>query len=326
MNFPKLIVIIALILFTSIAFLSIFTSKSPSSGKESPSTSLQEIILDEEEQSVIPAKQIFALSPKSEQQPQIKELPEANRIEEFFNKSAPMLPIVETITYKSRVSWQKGRPAWLSDYASHFKTSRHFIARSLNGKPNYLKQEVGEGDKFNVLKLDKNFEFYLIADTSRCRLWFYYIDLDTGENVLLKSYPITLGRLDSSKTSGLLTPLGCYTLGSRTAVFKPGVKGPYHGKQVEMMTVFGTRWIPFESEVGPCSAPAKGFGIHGMPWERDSNGKLTDTSAAIGKYESDGCVRLSTADIEELYAIIITRPTQIEIVRDFHDSKLSRKD
>ena len=141
------------------------------------------------------------------------ELPEADRIEELFNKDGPKLPIVETITYKSLVPWQKGRPAWLSDYAGHYETSRHFIARSLNGKPDYFKQELAEGARFNVLRKDKNFEFALIVDTSRCKMWFYYVDLDQKQKVLLKTYQVGLGRLDASKTSGLLTPLGKYTLG-----------------------------------------------------------------------------------------------------------------
>ena len=89
-------------------------------------------------------------------------LPEADRIEELFNKQDPRLPIVETIIYKSRVPWQKGRPAWLSDYASHYETSRHFIARSLNGSPDYLKQDLAEGNRFNVLRLDKEINFYLL--------------------------------------------------------------------------------------------------------------------------------------------------------------------
>ena len=252
-----------------------------------------------------------------------RELPDADRIEELFAIEGPKLPIVETIIYKSRVPWQKGRPAWLSDYAGHYETSRHFIARSLNGKPDYLKQELAEGAKFNVLRKDKNFEFALIVDTSRCKMWFYYVDLDEKKRVLLKTYQVGLGRLDASKTSGLLTPLGKYTLADRVAIFKPKTTGPYQGKKVEMITVFGTRWIPFGTEIGTCTAPAKGFGIHGTPWIPNAKGELVDQLDGIGKYESDGCVRLSTADMEELFAIIITKATIIEIVRDFSESSLA---
>ena len=248
------------------------------------------------------------------------ELPEADRIEELFNKDGPKLPIVETITYKSLVPWQKGRPAWLSDYAGHYETSRHFIARSLNGKPDYFKQELAEGARFNVLRKDKNFEFALIVDTSRCKMWFYYVDLDQKQKVLLKTYPVGLGRLDASKTSGLLTPLGKYTLGDRVAIFKPKTMATHQGKKVEMITIFGTRWIPFDAEVGSASAPAKGFGLHGTPWLPNAKGELVDQVDSIGKYESDGCVRLLTPDMEEIFSIIITKPATIEIVRDFTDS------
>lgn len=249
-----------------------------------------------------------------------QEPPEANRIEEFFNLTDPKFPIVETITYKSRVSWQKGRPAWLSDYANHYKTSRHFIARSLNGKPDYLKQDLGEGARFNILNPEKNIHFNLIIDISRCKMWFYYHDLNTKEKVLVKTYPVGLGRIDHSKISGYLTPLGVYSLGSRIAVYTPKMMGTHNGAKVEMMRVFGTRWIPFEKEISATTAPAKGFGIHGLPWTL-KNGSLMEDMASLGKYESDGCVRMSTADIEELYAIIITRPTTVEIVKDFFDAE-----
>ena len=57
-----------------------------------------------------------------------------DRIHEFFTTGINKLPIVETITYTPRVQWLEGRAAWVSDYASYYGTSRHFIARSLNGK------------------------------------------------------------------------------------------------------------------------------------------------------------------------------------------------
>ena len=247
-------------------------------------------------------------------------LPEADHIQELFNIDEPKLPIVETIIYKSRVPWQKGRPAWLSDYASHFSTSRHFIARSLNGEPDYFKQDVNEGDRFNILQ--KNIHFYLLIDTSRSKMWFYSIDLDSNERILLKTYQVGLGRIDSSKPSGLLTPLGQYTLGSKIAIYKPKMTGFHNGQQVEMIRIFGSRWIPFEKEVGICTAPASGFGLHGVPWTSDQKGDLTENIASLGKYESDGCIRLATKDIEELFAIIITKPTTIELVKDFYEAKL----
>lgn len=323
MTLPKVLAVLSIILFTTIGIAALFKERSPKSVAQQ--ASLQpplEIELDQTIQTVIPA--VVSSVPSRSIESFIEttplsaiDLPDANRIEEFFNKDGKTLPIVETITYKSRVPWLKGRPAWLSDYASYYETSRHFIARSLNGKPDYLKQELAEGDRFNVFRKDKTIQFHLVVDTSRCKMWLYCLDLEEQQKILLKTYSVGLGRIDSSKTSGLLTPLGNYTLGDRIAIYKPKVIGTHHGKKIEMITVFGTRWIPFEKELEGCTAPAKGFGLHGIPWFIDTDGQLKENISSIGKYESDGCIRLSTADMEELFAIIITKPTIIEIVPDF---------
>jgi hypothetical protein len=251
------------------------------------------------------------------------EITDVDRIPQLFALDSSKLPIVETIFYTSRVPWMKDRPAWIADYASHYATSRHFIARSLNRKPDYFTQKVSPGDRFNVFKRDQNIQFHLLIDLSRCRMWFYYYDLDSNERVLLKTYHVGLGRIDSKRTSGYLTPTGKYFLGTKIAVYKPGTMGFFQDHQTEMIRVFGTRWIPFEKEVEGCSESAKGFGIHGAPWTADlATGQLVEQRSKIGQYESDGCIRLFSEDIEELFSIIVTKPTQIELVKDFHDAKL----
>ena len=93
---------------------------------------------------------------------------------------------------------------------------------------------------------DKNFEFYLLIDSSRCKLWLYYIDFDLDERKLIKSYPVGLGRLDENKPSGNLTPLGKYLLGDKIVIYKPKMYGYHNGQKTEMVKVFGSRWIPFE--------------------------------------------------------------------------------
>ena len=98
--------------------------------------------------------------------------------------------------------------------------------------------------------------------------------------------------------------------------------GIHQGKKVEMVSVFGTRWIPFDKEIGFCTESAKGFGLHGTPCLSVSESDSSSICSSIGKYESDGCIRLSTQDMEELYAIIITKPTIIEIVPDFYASSI----
>lgn len=247
------------------------------------------------------------------------EFPEVDRIEELFDLYADKIPIVETVSFTSRVPWLKGRPAWIADYASHYQTSRHFIARSLNRKPDYLTQRVSPGDQFNVFKKDKNIKFHLLVDLSHCRMWFYYIDVDTNEKVLLKTYRVGLGKANSCKASGYLTPVGKYELGDKIVSYKAGVTGFFQDEKVEMIRIFGTRWLPFDKEIEGCSEPAKGYGIHGSPWVEDQGGHLVEDRSKIGKYDSDGCIRLNAEDIEEIFAIVITKPTTVEIVKEIRN-------
>lgn len=241
---------------------------------------------------------------------------DVDRIGEFFDLNGDALPIVETIRYSPNVSWSPHKLAWLADYAAHFCTSKHFISRSLaKGQPQYLNQNVAVGDRFNVLKKDRAFDFYLLVDISRARMWFYYRNLANGEKVLLKTYSIGVGRRDPRAASGTLTPLGKFQLGSKIIVYRPGARGHFRRKEVEMMSVFGTRWIPLEGIEGP-TLDLKGYGIHGTPWIWTGEERREDLSG-IGQYSSDGCLRMATCDMEELFAIVITKPTTVEIVSDF---------
>ncbi len=248
--------------------------------------------------------------------------PEVDRMAQLFNTCPPLLPIVETISYSGRVPWVTGRSAYLGDYASHYQTSKHFISRSLHGMGNYLSDIVSKGDRFNVLTTDKEIEFHLVLDLARLKIWVYYLDKGDDERVLLKSYPVCAGRLSSSTRSGSLTPLGTYSLGSEIAVYKPGAMGTYKNESKEMISIFGMRWIPFDREIAFCTAACKGLGIHGTPFRHTDSGELVEDRDCIGHYESNGCVRLLSEDIEELFAVIISRPSYIHIVRDFAEAKL----
>ena len=88
-------------------------------------------------------------------------------VDKFFRVGHDKLPIVETVTYKSRVPWMKGRPAWIADYSTHYSTSCHFISRSLNRKASYQENRVSSGDQFNVLRSDVPLNFYLLVDMSK---------------------------------------------------------------------------------------------------------------------------------------------------------------
>ena len=251
------------------------------------------------------------------------DFPEMDRIHQLFTTGPTKLPIVETVSYSSSVPWLKGRPAWVADYASHYQTSRHFIARSLNGKSDYFSQKIATGNRFNVFRADKRVEFYLLIDVSRLKMGFYYVDLDTQERVLLKTYKVGLGRTNPGAASGCTTPLGKYSLGSKIAIYKPGITGFLQDQKVEMIRIFGTRWIPFDQELENTSAPAKGYGIHGAPWKEDpKTGQLVENRNCIGTNDSDGCIRLQSEDMEELFSIVITKPTYVVIVKDFHEAML----
>jgi len=322
MSFPKLLVIGVIALLGTIGYFA--WKKQYSETPAERSLEIASIEITGEECREAPEDEIErsvtnTLLPKS----QDKDLPVADRISQLFQPFPPSLPIVETISYTSRVDWLKGRPAYLGDYANHFQTSRDFISRSLKGKGNYTTQAVSNGDRFNVYKKDRPLEFHLVLDLSRLKLWLYYFDKVGNERVLLKTYPVCAGRLDDSRPSGSLTPLGTYTLGSDTAAYKEGVMGTFNQKTKEMISIFGVRWIPFDCEVADCTASSKGLGLHGVPWKRDeAAGQLAEYKECIGRYESGGCVRLLTEDIEELFAVVTSKPSIIHIVKDFQDAKL----
>ena len=244
--------------------------------------------------------------------------PSVDRIHEFFSTGINKLPIVKTVSYSPRVDWLEGRAAWIADYASHFGTSRHFIARSLNGKADYIKQKVSHGDRFNVLDPEKNFEFYLKVDISKCNLDFYYTDLDSGEKTLIKTYKVGLGRLDPTSPSGSLTPTGKYILGEKVGIYKEDSKGLFQENEADMIQIFGTRWIPFGDELEGCTMGAKGYGLHGNPWlPNPETGVLEECRDTVGQYDSDGCIRLNKEDIEELFSIIVSsRRTVIDISKE----------
>jgi len=325
----RLLGITAVILFGMIGILALMKhrdSAEPQIVVSQDSSSLPpiELIIDEPPEVIEPVKE------EKKQEPTIKSypvaadgLPKADRIHQLFTTGYERLPFILDVTYKSKVPWLKDRQAWISDYATHYKTSRHFIGRSLHGKGNYYKHNVSNNDHFTVIDPDKNIEFYLLVDLSRAKMWFYAFDPSSHQRWLLKDYVVGLGRPDPLKSSGLLTPKGKYLLGERIAAYKPKTMGDFKGTKTEMIRVFGTRWIPFEKEISGTTAPAKGFGIHGVPWIEDpATGELKEDLDSLSTYNSDGCIRLASEDIEEIYAIIPGHPTTIELVNDFHDAKL----
>lgn len=232
-------------------------------------------------------------------------------------------PIIETVRYSSRVEWKPRKQAWLVDYATHYRTPLDFIVRSIAGRPGVEAPPVKEGQQFTVLRSNVSFYFHAVISFASMKLRLYYVLPKENKAVFLKSYPVCLGRKDSSKASGSLTPFGVYLLGSRVACFKPKMMGTHKGHRVELMQVFGTRWIPFEKEISGCTEPARGFGVHGAPFIRsEGEGSLSEDPSSIGTWASDGCIRLKKEDVEELFSVISTRSTYVEILPDFQESSL----
>ncbi len=330
-SFPKIFITGTVVLFTAIGIAAVLKKREPVAvaKKESAVSSHTQAPAPRE----IPKPTPVAVPVPAEKEQKVVELrplgeplvtindtsddEHIDRIGELFVVGPRRHPIVESITYTSRVPWLKGRPAWIADYAANFKTSKHFIARSLNRKADYFTQNVTPGARFNVLRSDIDITFKLVADLARCNMWFYWVNGENGVCELLKVYKIGVGVLDRGMPSGTLTPIGKFQLGDRVTSYKPGVMGFYRNERVEMIQIFGTRWIPFSSDEGVERDYGVGYGIHGAPcYTNEESGELVEASECIGKYDSDGCIRMLAQDLEELYAIVVTRPTTIEIFRD----------
>ncbi len=250
-------------------------------------------------------------------------LPKIDRMSQLFTTGSNKFPIVETVSFSPKVSWLEGRLAWIADYASHFKTSRHFIARSLNGKADYFSQQVSHGSKFNVYSTNRPFDFHIAIDLSSCQMALYYHDNLTNERVMLKTYDVGIGRKESANFTESLTPKGVFKIGSKIAIYKPGVMGTFQDKKVEMIRIFGTRWLPFEPVDPSFSSPHRGLGIHGLPWQDSEDGEnIQENLTSIGSYSSDGCIRLSKDDIEELFAVVITKNCYVHIADTIQDMQL----
>jgi hypothetical protein len=338
MSLPKLFLTVSVALFVIIGTLALIKRSGSEKNPSPPSPPMKEDVdlslltpraktqqvQAASQQTELPSPSLASVQPIDERPVVIEHDAEPEGLSMLFSKGSGC-PIVETIAYKSHVSWKHHRPAWLIDYANYYKTPLDFIYRSLNGSANGGSSPVSEGMQFNVFRKNLDFRFHIVVSLSSCRIRLYYVIPQERRVVFLKSYQVCVGRKDSSRSSGHLTPVGMYELGSRVAVFRPRMMGMYKGKQVELMQVFGSHWIPFEKEIEGCSEPAKGYGIHGTPMGRPSQeSELEEDNSSIGHCESDGCIRLAGKDMRELFSVISTRQTFVEIVQSFQQSKLLR--
>jgi len=336
MNVPKLFLTLSVLLFAGIGSLALVKQKQDKSPlpkkKTEVSDSKQEVdpsllskpaeltpLSSSKQPTELP---LPAVEMASDEQPLVIEHDdEPEALAALFVKGSTC-PIVKTIRYKSHVSWKSGRPAWLIDYAKHYKTPLEFLYRSIYNGEDRVPSSVTDGVEFNVYRDDVDFRFHLVVSLSSCTMRMYYVLQKEKKVVFLKSYRICAGRKSDHTPSGCLTPIGLFQLGPKVAVFKPHMMGPYKGKRIELIQIFGSHWIPFEKEIADCSEPAKGYGIHGTPMVRNAKGEVEEQIETLGGHYSDGCVRLSSTEIKELFSVISTRKTYIEIVPSFQQSRL----
>ena len=109
------------------------------------------------------------------------------------------------------------------------------------------------------------------------------------DNVYVKLYPVCIGQFDK-------TPVGTFEVSIRQE--KPTWYAPDGGvyRYGHPKHQLGTRWIGFRPKPG-----LSGYGIHG-----------THDPASVPGRESQGCVRLRNADVEELFDFVVIG-TKIEI-------------
>ncbi len=240
-----------------------------------------------------------------------------DRVNRLYAKGARKLPFMETVTFTHHVPWLKGRSALLNDYSKYYRTSSQFISRSLNnGKSEEIYGKISQGDSFNVIDASKNIEFHLVVDLSTRYMHLYAYDSDMQERYLIKIYKVGVGALDPLSESGTETPLGTYRLSNKVGIYKPGVISNVGGRVIELVQLYGTRHIPFGEKGRYCA-------LQGNPWVVDADsGELTEVRNFVGQYATEGNIRLHTEDMEELFSIVTSRPTNIEVVKEFYQARL----
>ena len=133
-------------------------------------------------------------------------------------------------------------------------------------------------------------DFSIIIERSTCQLYLF------DNRGLFKRYRVGLGM------PGHETALGKYTIGNKQkdpTWFKPGA-GPVTSG--DPMNELGTRWMPI--------VPAE----PNLPSDLGIHGTIHPETA--GEYSSHGCARLTNAEVEELYDLVV-RSTPVTIVEKY---------
>lgn len=162
----------------------------------------------------------------------------------------------------------------LSKIADEFNTSYELIMK-INNKSG---TNIMAGECLRIIKGP----FDILVDKSEFVLTLLL------NNHYIKQYKIGTGKDDK-------TPVGLFEIAEKikNPVWYSG-DGVYHFGHPD--NILGTRWIGFKDKPG-----LYGYGIHG-----------TTRPESIGKAESNGCIRLTNEDVENLFAFV-TKDTKVTI-------------
>ena len=139
-----------------------------------------------------------------------------------------------------------------------------------------------------LIKKSNRIEDDRITPGRKIKIWArpFSIFIDKSQNTLMlksgeevfKTYTVSTGKNNS-------TPAGTYKITEKIINppwFKPGAAAPIPAADPE--NILGTRWLGL-------NLPS--YGIHG-----------TTDPQSLGQQVTQGCVRMSNSDVEELYAIV----------------------
>ncbi|MCD6521392.1 L,D-transpeptidase family protein [Candidatus Calescamantes bacterium] len=160
--------------------------------------------------------------------------------------------------------------------AKKFSTTIDLLMRKNHLSTAFLKP----GMKLTVIPLK---DFSLLVDLDHNLLYLQF------KGKFFKKYPIASGKDN-------LTPTGNFSVVSKLKNPVWYVKGRKPIPPGSPENILGSRWIGIDEK--------RGIGIHEAVNPQD-----------IGKYVSNGCIRMLKRDVEELYDLVI-KGTPVEIVRE----------
>ena len=126
--------------------------------------------------------------------------------------------------------------------------------------------------------------------------WKAVVDLAACEVTLYRNDAVFMV-FEAGVGKGRLTPKGTFAVADRV-VEPTWTVGNEEIPYGDPRNIIGTRWMPLKATGN--TPPVDGIGIHG-----------TNDNSTIGKSSSNGCIRLSNNDVEELYMLL---PVNSEVI------------